>query len=359
MFDFPIPSTMRLPFQFSILALVMALNASAQDCPLQLRDGMKVKLKVRNYTNALVYDPKFQKEKKEEKKDELIMAYNRGIESGETKPSGVTDLTYTAKGGKATDGNLAFSMTTTINGTEYSSYVVCDADTMYLMRNVGPIEVPDGKGGIYGYSIQAAQKLPLRLKVGDVLPSYSDIMVILPTTMDIKVKKQVFSHNSTSTTREFGFYTETGSGQQGFGNYTKTTTRAVYRSIDVDVRKTTSGSGHCVNYAYAQVTGEEDLMVNGQKHHAYIIDSEKWFKMTMTEDFESADERVAQEQKAQSEKIKVKMGKFMVKKGFTNPQGYLVSYIREYFVPALGVVKMVAYDTWGGIASETVLEGLE
>lgn len=347
--------------QFSIIlaTTLLASTAMAQECPLQLKDGMKVKLKVNTYTNTLAYDPKYQKEKKEEKKDEMIAAFNKAIETGTTKPANVTDITYTAKGGKAKDGNLAFSMTTTINGTDYMSYVICDADTLYLMRNVGPIEVPDGKGGIYGYTIQAAQKLPLRPKVGDVLPSYSDITVILPTTMDITVKKQVFSHNTTNTTREFGFYTETGSGQQGFGNYTKTTTSAVYKSIDVDVRKTTSGQGHTVNYAYARVTGEEDVTVNGQKHRAYIIDSEKWFKLTMTEDFESADARVAAEQKAQSEKIAAKMGKFMVKKGFTNPQGYIVSYIREYYVPAIGVVKMVGYDTFGAIANETVLAGLE
>lgn len=346
-----------LPLYLAAMLLTTAL--SAQDCPLRLKDGTKVMLKVRSYTNTLAYDPKFQKEKKEEKKEELIRAHNAAIASGSTAPASVMDLVYAANGGQASDGNLAFKLTTAINGTEYSSYVVCGADTLYLMRNMGPIEMPDGKGGIQGYTIQGVQKLPLRLNVGDVLPSYSDIIVILPSSMDITAKKQVFSHTTSNTTREFGFYTETGTGQQGFGNYTKTTTRAVYESVDVEVRKTVSGSGHVVNYALAQVTGEEDILVNGETHHAYIIDSEKWLKLTMTEDFLSADQAVAQRLKSESEKGALKAARFLAKKGFTNDQGYIVSYIREYYVPALGVVKMVAYDTFGAIANETVLVGLE
>lgn len=336
-----------------------SMQAYSQDCPLLLKDGNKLKLKVRTYSNSLVYDQKFQKEKKEDKKNEMVAAFNKEIESGAKAPANVTDIIYTAKGGKASDGNLAYMLTTTIAGTDYSSYIVCSGDTLYLSRNVGPVEMPDGKGGIYGHTIQGVQKLPLKLKVGDVLPSYSDISVIYPSTTDITVKKQVFSHYTSNTSKEFGFYTDSRTNVQGFGSYLKTSSQAVYNSIDVNVRKTVSGSGHAVNYAVAMVTAEEDVTVNGKKYRAYVIDSEKWLKVTLTEDFATADESVAREQKAQSEKIKDGLGKFMTKKGYTNSLGYVVTYIREWYVPEIGVVRTVAYDTFGVIANETVLTGLE
>ena len=54
-----------------------------------------------------------------------------------------------------------------------------------------------------------------------------------------------------------------------------------------------------------------------------------------------------------------KWDKMMLKKGVTNELGYMVSYLKEWFVPALGIVKTESYDNLGGIAGGSVTSTLE
>jgi hypothetical protein len=348
---------MKKHITISILAALYSAVAFGQNCNLSLKDGSKVNLNIVTWTTPLMSDPKFQKAK-DEKKEEQVMKFNADAMAGTLPAASSYPMTYTAKKTTTPDGD-EYVMTTIIADKEYNSYVRCANDTMYLCRNRGPIIVPDGKGGIYGYAIQGVQKVPINLKVGDELPSYEDINIVFPTSTDEVVKKQVFSHNSTSTSHEFGFATDSHTGETGFGNYTKTTTKAVYKMIDVAVRKTLSSSGHTINYVRSEVTGEEDVTVGGVKYKGYVIESETWSKQTAKVDYESVDEEVNKQQKAMFDKGQTKLSKLMVKKGFTNDLGYSVMYKREVFVPAIGMVKTQGYDLTGALTGEITIAGIE
>jgi hypothetical protein len=322
-----------------------------------IKDGQKLNLEIRTWTNSLMADKKFLKAS-DDKKEAMIAAYNAGIMAGTTPVASSYPMTYLAKKSDAKDG-AEYALRTTIADKNYFSYVVCKDDTLYLARNRGPIEMPDSKGGIYGFTIQGVQKIPMKLKVGDMLPPYEDISIITPQTSVEKVQIKVFSHNATNTTSEFGFATDSRTGESGFGNYTKTTTSAVYNLIDVDVRKTLKSSAHYLNYAIAKATGEEDVVVGASRYKAIVIESENWSKSVLDASFESATEQANREAKSAFEKYEVYKAKLAKRWGYTNELGYTVMYKKEWFVPGLGMVKTESYDPFGGIASQTLIAGLQ
>jgi hypothetical protein len=351
------PPIMKKPLLLIAAGIFVNGAVYAQACNMILKDGQKVKLNIKTWTNPLTGDAKFTKAK-EDAQTLKIAAYNEGVQSGTTPATSAYPMVYTAKKSDVKDAE-EYALRTEIAGKNYYSYVVCKDDTMYLARNRGPIEVPDGKGGIYGYTIQGVQKLPLKMQVGDILPSYSDITIVFPTSTTDIVKHKVFSHYSSSTSNESGFFVDSRTGESGIGPYTKTTTSAVYNTIDVEVKKTLSSNGHTINYALAKVTGEQEMSVGGTKYKAFIIDSESWTKQVMNASFESANEEVNRAQQAQFEKGQQWVEKLMKKKGYNNDLGYAVMYKREWFVPGLGAVKTQSFDMFGGILGEITIDGLE
>jgi hypothetical protein len=337
--------------------LFSSLYTWAQPCNMQLKDGQTMTISVSTWANPLGADKKYQKAS-EEAKAAMIAEFNNNIRSGAIPPASKAPYSFLAKKSDAKDGE-EFSLRFTTGGKNYYSYVVCKDDTMYVARNRGVTEAKDATGAVYGFALQGVQKIPLKLKVGDILPSYEDIYVLVPQTWMDKVKIQVFSHNETSTSNEFGFATDTHTGETGFGNYTKTTTRAVYDQIDVDMRKTMKTSAHAVNYAVAKATGEEEVTVNGTAYKAIIIESENWSKMVMDQSYESQSEQANKHARDFYEKSQKLVDKMMRKQGYTNELGYTVTYKKEWFVPGLGMVNTETYDSFGGLFSQTKLTGLE
>jgi hypothetical protein len=348
---------MRITYLLVASALLVSAHALAQPCNLNLKDGSKMTLLIKTWTNPHMSDSKFLK-MKDEKQAEVIGQYNAQVRSGALPPASNYPLTYSVHKTTIPAGD-EYTVGTEIAGKMYYSYVVCNNDTLYIARNRGPIEVPDGKGGIFGYSIQGIQILPMNLKVGDTPPSFQDLNIVFPTSTDVMVKKNVFSHTTSKTTNEFGYATDSRTGETFNGAYTKTTSVDVYKTIDVEVRKTMSSSGHSVHYMNARVIDEEEVTVGGKTYKAFVIDSESWSKQTNEVSIETADEEVKRQQEAFHKKVQTKMDKFMVKKAFTNELGYMVFYKREWFVPAIGMVKVEAYDMFGGLSSITLMEGLE
>ena len=343
----------------SFTIFVSCFAAAAQNCTVSIKDGAKIKLTAQSFTNPLIADAKFLKAKDEQQAAQIV-AYNAAIAAGTTPAASNYPMTYTVKKTALKEGGDEFQLTTTIAGKEYSGYSICRGDSLFISRNRGILSTPDGKGGIYGYSIQGVQKLPVKIKVGDRLPTYEDIIIILPATTDINIKKKVFAGYETNTTNESGFFVDSRTGESGVGAYTKTTTREVYNTIDVAVRKTVSNSGHIVHYMFAEVTGEENITLSGLTYKAYLIESQTWSKQTITESFESADDQVNEQQKKLSEKMYKSYDKMMVKKQSTNELGYMVSYLKEWYVPELGgMVKTESYDAHGGIAGGMMLTGIE
>jgi hypothetical protein len=49
----------------------------------------------------------------------------------------------------------------------------------------------------------------------------------------------------------------------------------------------------------------------------------------------------------------------MIHKGYNNEKGYMVSYLKEWYVPVIGIVKSESYDMMGGIAGGMSVTAIE
>jgi hypothetical protein len=326
----------------SLAVIAFGYPAYTQSCNLALKDGSKLKLTANTWANPSLYDPKFQK-LSDAKKDEQILAFNQDVASGKIAPASAYPLSYTVKKSPVKDGGDQYTITTNIAGKDYSSYAVCKGDTLLFYRNLGVVEMPDTKGGTMGFTIQGAQVLPLKLKVGDRLPTYDDITILYPSTFDQTLKRTVMDQTS---------YTTIGDPMASSVNYK-------LRQVDVKVRETFNFSAHTIHYKNAVVLAEEDITISGQPYKAYVISSETWTKPTMTVSYETADEQVKKSEKKTNEIIEESLSKKLYKET-TNELGYTVSYIKEWFVPQIGgIAKAESYDAFGGILGRTMLLSLE
>ncbi|MCX6197755.1 MAG: hypothetical protein NTY88_00850 [Bacteroidetes bacterium] len=301
------------------VGLFISTNTFSQNCNLAIKDGDKSTLNVSVFTNLLIGDPKFMRLTDAEK-DAEVAEFNARIPAGTKLPASKSAMVFKIKKVSGKDGD-EYTFTTNIAGNDYSGYVVCSNDTLYIARNRGPVMV-GYEASPLGYTIQGVQIVPMNLKVGDVLPIYDDIGITFPKNTDLKVKQRVFSHNETSSTDGFGFATDSRTGESFLGPYTKTSTIAIYKTIDVKVRQKLSHSSHTVHFS--KVTGEEEVTVNGVKYKAFIIEGESWTKSKMEVSYESANEEVNKQQQEFAEKLEAKNQKFMIRKGFTNRHGYVV-----------------------------------
>ncbi|MBK9177468.1 MAG: hypothetical protein IPM46_14270 [Flavobacteriales bacterium] len=330
-------------------ACLLGLPLPAQTCVLAIPENGKSTLAIQTFSGPMFTDPKFMKGK-EEKKDEVVAAFNAGVRAGTVPAASNAEMVFTITKAVVEAGD-EYTIGYNVGGTDYFSYVVCKDDTLYICRNRGPVFAGPPEDPI-GFSLQGVQKVPVHLKVGDILQPFEDASFIFPTTTDMTVKKRVFSHMGTSSKDGFGFATDSRTGEQGFGKYTTTTTKAVYKSIDVAVRQSLGFSAHSLQGMNAQVTGEEEVTVGGVKYRAFIIESESWTKGQMNITYESADEEVNREQEANMARLQGKQERLMVRKGFTNKLGYMVMYSKTWFVPQLGgAVITESYDPTGAITS--------
>lgn len=302
-------------------------TAFSQNCNLVYKDGGKFTSTAYSWTNPHLYDAKFQK-LKDDKKDEMIINYNNDVNSGKIAPASTYPMTFSVKKVSLTNGSDEYTLTTNIGGKDYSSYLICKGDTMYSYRNKGVVELPDGKGGSLGFTIQGPSKFPKNLKVGDKLPSFSDMSFLNPVTTEIKTKYI-----------------------QMEGDYMVT--------YSLKALETLSFSSNTIHHMFAEVTTEEEITIDGKKYKAYIIESQKWHKGKMDQSVTTAYSDVNEAAKKGAEKVMVKAEKAMIKKGITNELGYMVSYLKEWFVPELGIVKTESYDNLGGIAGASVISGVE
>lgn len=321
--------------------------AFSQNCKMGIKDGSKLTLQITTFSNS-------------QKKDEKVAAFNVDALAGKIKPETHYDMVFIIKKKELIDAD-EYALGYTVGGVEYFSYVVCRNDTIYSCRNRGVVKIGTAEDPI-GYTIQGIQTLPMNLKIGDVLPTYEDFGFLFPTSADVTLKKRVFSHyEKQGSHSDFGFFTDTQTGKSGFGSYNKTPAdKAVYKTIDVEARKTISLTSHSIQGVNQRVTGEEEVTVSGVKYKAYIIEAESWSKSNFNTQYESLDEELNAAQSEADKKIGVKMEKLMTRRKFTNKLGYMVMYSTAWFVPELGTnVKSISYDLFGGISTIMTTTKLE
>jgi hypothetical protein len=336
----------------SLIALLISFHVVAQTCnDLEIKDGAKSTLIIKQFSNPLNGNSKFMNAKVE-KRDVQIAAYNADVLSGKIQPSYNSSMDFTIKRTELKDA-VEYSIGYKVGEEDFYSYLVCKNDTVYSCRNRGPVRVGTPEN-IIGYSIQGILTYPLNMKVGDVLPSCEDVGITFPATTDMVVKKQIFSHYAQqASSSDFGFYTDSRTGENGFGAYTRTPpAKAIFKTIEVNVKQTYSCSSHAIQGVNQRVTAETEVTVGGIKYKAFIIESESWSKTQITTSYESAHNDVARELKNQDEIYLANTERQMIRKNFTNKLGYMVQYSTGWFVPKLGgSVKIISYDIYGGIST--------
>ncbi len=348
---------MRIFILASFAAFLFGTTAFSQNCNMALKDGSKATVTITTFTNPHSARTDYG-DASDEKKAELIAAYNADVMSGKIAPASNYPMVFNIKKTTTRAGD-EYSFGYNVAGKDYFSYVVCNNDTLYSCRNRGPVLVGTPENP-YGYSLQGVQIIPMKLKVGDALPSFEDVGISFPSSTDMIVKKNVFSHYDKEWSRDFGFYKDSQTGESGFGPFDKMTPKAVYNTIDVAVRQTITVSSHSIQCMNGKVTGEEDVTVSGVKYRAYIVESESWTKSNVDASYESVDEEINQGQKELAEEYQKNVAKMMIKKQFTNKLGYMVMYSKVWIVPQLGgAVKTLAYDIYGGISTIMTTTGLE
>jgi hypothetical protein len=338
----------------TIVVVLMGSTSFSQTCGQYIKDGGKLTLVIQSWTNPLLADTKFLKAK-DEKKDEQIVAYNTDVQSGKISPTSNYPMTFTFKKGTVR-GFDEYTMTTTISGTDYSSYIFCDNDTLYQFRNLGVVRIGTAENPV-GETVQGAQKLPTNMKVGDVLSPFQDYTFIYPQSMDIKARITVSAGFKTYDKIGFGDFKDANDQNKSkYGLYTEPTPYEIFKQVPVDVKEAISFSTHTINYVHAIVKAEEQVNISGANYKAFVIESETWNNTKMAANYQSADKKfttgqIIEDISNQDKKLEKKMERQALKIGYVNKLGYNVTYKKEWFVPQIGIVKTIAYDTYGGIST--------
>ena len=344
--------------KITILAIGLFITKPvfAQNGNFDFHDGSKINMSTIMWTNPLISNIKFLKAK-EEKKDEMIADFNEEVNSGKLLPS-KSSYTYRVKEDTVTPFRKNYTVTANFGGKDYSSYLMVFMDTLYLYRTKGLVLLGT-PGSELGFMIQGVQKVPMYLKVGDKLPEYEDISVMYPTTTTKTVKESIYAGMSSHTTQEVGPYIDSKTGNAGNGIYEKTTTSAVYNSIDVKVKETLSLSAKTTYYVNASVTRTDNITVNGKAYTAYVIESETWTKSKTEASYEAEHHATEQAQKKVFDKMQQKVSKKMKNWGLNNEDGYMITYKEEWFVPELGsMAKMRSYDMYGAVSADVMIDSI-
>jgi hypothetical protein len=333
--------------------ILLSVTVISQNCGQGIKDGGKLTLVIQSWANPLLQEGKFLKAK-DEKKDEQIAAYNTDVQSGKIAAASNYPMSFLFK--KSTVKGLdEYTMTTTISGVDYSSYLFCNHDTLYQFRNLGVVRIGTAENPV-GETVQGAQILPTNMKVGDVLPTFQDYSFLYPQTMDATVKIRTSAGFRMSSDLKDGTYISSSTGSFTNGLHYENTPHEIFKQVPVNVKETFSFSGHTINYVHALVKSEEQVTISGVSYKAFVIESETWNNTKMTADYKSVDKKFTTEQisadiASQDKKVEKKMERQALKIGYLNELGYNVTYKKEWFVPAIGIVKTIAFDTFGGIST--------
>jgi hypothetical protein len=338
-----------------LAAAAVAGSIHSQTC-LKMKQGQTYRVTGNRYENDEVFQPSYG-QMKESKRDKKVAEFNDKVFSGEIKPKGAT-YAYLVKTLDAQPGAERAVLAGDIGGVTYESIVSCIRDTMYFTRLIGLQYMKDAKGDTMGFGVLGIQAIPNNLKVGDKLKPYEDVGVTLPDTKEYTAKHDILKgyQTSVSSYRDFGYVPG-----HGFGPNITTVreTKAIYDAVDVKVRETTKFSSKSINYAVAEVMAEEEATVDGTKYKAFRIESQSWIKGEIKKTYDSDNSEWKQAREQQDENTKQAMAARGIKKGYLNKQGYTVSYRTEWFVPGMGVVKMLIYDNFGNIIASSQLESIK
>ena len=336
----------------AIAGMLCLTAAQAQE--VHIKEGQKIVAETKLYANALSFDKKWAK-LKQEKKDALVLELNAKIEAGTEKPWRTTTMKMEFVKVINQNGAAAVTGKAYDSGFEYQTTSYFSEDTSYLVRNADPV-FSVIKGDTLGMAIQGIQKIQNNIKVGDQLSSYSDFAFSFPKTWTSEMSEKAFLGRKSETHNDFGIHVDSETGVRSLGNFKITTTSNVYETVKHEVEISENITSNVIHYYTAFCSRTDKLTVAGTERTAYIIESQQWAKGKLNREYTAERQDLANKTKAEFENFLDKINKKAVKRGYTNADGYIVSYFKEWFVPGYGIVKSESYDAHGAIQSQSFVK---
>lgn len=334
----------------AILAGLMILTPTrAQE--VKVTKGQRIQVESILYANPLPFDSKWGK-LKQHQKDALVVDLNKKIESGAHKPWRTTTMKMEYVEVVNQNGAAMVTGKAYDSGFEYQSTSYFTSETSYLVRNADPV-YSILNGDTLGMAIQGIQKIPNNIKIGDKLPKYYDFAFTFPKTWTSQMSESVYAGRKSETHHEFGYLRDTKTGEYSFGDFKVTTTSNVYKIVNHQVEISEHITSNIIHYFTAYCSGTEKLTIAGVEETAYIIDSQQWAQSKLNRDYSAERQDLANKTEAEFEMFRERIASNSIKKGYTNSEGYVVSYFKEWFVPGYGVVKSESYDIHGAIQSQS------
>lgn len=327
-----------------LMLFLTALLLNAQECSLY-EQGKVIKSSMKTWFPMKPMMPEWAKMKQAEK-NKNVDEFNKNAESGIEKPSYEGTFELPINDIISVPNADLITFTSVFNGIEYKTYTACRNDTMFFVR--GPrfsIEYKDGKPA--GYKIIGVQIIPNKLQVGDVLTPYTDYGETFPEIKEWQEQVTIFAGYEEKKETGTGVFFDSYDSKWKSGDYERTYSEAVYIEVMGTFQEKSSFAMETRNYVNARVVREEIITIDGQPYNAYVIESQKWVKAGPDVSIKSNIESWQKIYDKISAKVAKKANKEIAAMGLQNEQGYMVTYMTEWFVPGLGIVKTIGYDNNG------------
>ncbi|HOY39478.1 MAG TPA: hypothetical protein PLK75_09285 [Bacteroidales bacterium] len=340
------------------LSLLCFINVSmfSQNCFL-LEKGYINKSVSHNYYSDLTSTKGWSK-MKPEKKAELINQFNTDVLNGTKAPSSsyFADI-YVKDIERGEIEKLTYGLT--INGIEYTFPCLCVDNVHYYYRTVGPVYYVSN-GDTIGAGFNGTQAIPNNLKVGDILPSYEDISNLIIGTTSYEDKQRVLDgYREVETIEKNATYLSKQTGRYETGTWKVTKYEEVWKDIDVKVLESTALNSHTIHYVNAIVDRTEEVVLDDKTYTAYVIESEMWIQSGFESTFAADNAKWQKRRENFQNRLDNQVQKKLIKSKFLNEEGYYVTYLSEWFIPNIGVVKTITYDSEGCISSIGKWDGLK
>ncbi len=344
-------------FLFSI-GMAFTTVMYAQKCTLYEK-GQVVKSSMKSWFCMQPMMPDWAKMKPAQK-EKFIEEYNKNADLGTEKPSYEGTFETTVKDVIPEENGLGETvyLSTIIAGVEYPGKTVCKADTMYFIRG-DCFSFTVANGDTTGYSIIGVQKIPKNLKVGDVLPMYEDYSSTLPYNHEWTQKVKMITGYETKTRTYEGQAFDTYDHKFKYGIVTETRSEAIWDDVTVNLKMESQFVMQTKYYINANVVREDEITIYGTKYKAFVIESQKWMKGANESTIKADNQAFQKTFDRVSKRIAKKSNKEIAKMGFQNEQGYMVTFLTEWFVPGLGIVKSEGYDLNGFLTLRTNTDALK
>jgi hypothetical protein len=341
---------MKNKLSFLSFLLLVSYAVSAQNCFI-LDKGYKIKLSAYNYSPT-VTETKGWSKMKPDKKAILINEYNAKVLAG-TKPA-ASSSTYDMYIKDVIQGNPSQMISAMmISGTEYKFTSFCKNDTGYFYRTVGPVYYATN-GDTVGAGFNGVQIIPMNLKVGDRLQSYEDISTLVIGSKSYTDKQKVLEgYRKIETIERNTTHLNQQTLQWEKGDWNVTKYEEVWKDVDVQVLENLSLNNHTIHNVNAVVDRTEDIVMDGKTYKAYVIESELWIQAGFESTFAADNAKWLKHREKFQNRLENIAEKKLVKSKFLNEDGYYVTYLTEWFIPGMAVVKVVTYNSDGLITTVT------